>query len=86
MDWLSNLIEGLLWTLASWHDRLSQKPAAAWRWIGATAPVTWLWKFVYGKWLDDGDRVIQVLTWRMAIIETRRHQRSARMACFWIFK
>lgn len=55
-----------------------------WRWVTMSKPITGLWALIYGRWMDKGDRVIRVISWRGAIIQGRAGRRGV-TACFWWF-
>jgi len=50
------------------------------RWIAR------LWTAVWRKWLEPGDRVVQVTGWRSAVIDGRGGCRRRAYCCFWIFR
>jgi hypothetical protein len=54
-------------------------------WFSKASAVKSLWKFVYGKWMDEGDTIIRVLGWRSALLKSRWGNVRGMTACFWWF-
>ena len=81
-DW--PLALGMLWY--SMTEYVRERYGAATRWILTRRWICAAWERVYREWLDDGDRVLRVISFRTALIESRHRSRRCSTAIFWPFK
>jgi hypothetical protein len=43
-------------------------------------------RVAFKRWLDEGDKVIKVLGWRTAMVDSKWGSRKCMTPLFWIFK